>query len=125
MDYFRCSSLILKTLIHPFFWIFLFVFLINQLIENFGYQWPFLHSYLDDFLFIPLFLFGFKFLVRAYVPHQQNYKTPFALIILSVAIFSFFFELSGIGAFDYNVPDGYDILAYASGGLCFYFLFNS
>jgi len=115
----------LKTLVHPFFWIYVFAFLINQTIENFGAPIPFIHSYFDDFLFVPLFLFGFKFLVSAYVLHNENYNVPVVLVVLSVVVFSTYFEILHEITFLQNTPDYYDIIAYAAGGCCFYLFFNS
>ncbi|MDO7873282.1 hypothetical protein Q5H93_00950 [Hymenobacter sp. ASUV-10] len=83
-------------------------------------------SYLADVLALPLILSGALWLMRHVYFRQSGFTLPVAWVISTWAVLSIWFEL----LLPYLQPhtataDGFDVLAYALGGLIFWRWLNS
>ena len=111
----------LKAL-RPVWWICLVVFLLHQLVQKgFGVDIPFVHQYIDPFLSIPIML-GVWMIERRYL------YSPARLTLLETVVGTVFlaliFELLFPVLSDAFTYDPWDFLAYALGGVLFWFRVN-
>ena len=96
----------------------------NRLLGFYGVHVPFIHSYLDDVLVLPIVLGIMLLLFRKYIVLDEHYQFPFMYVIASVMLYA--------SVFEYYLPkhsvrftsDPLDIAAYALGGLFFFFFMN-
>ena len=96
------------------------IFVVNQLLERSGVFIPFVHSYLDDVLAIPIVL-GFTLLFQQQITYRNSqYKFGLAHIIFMIVLLSVYFEWYLPSRYDHHYADVWDILAYVVGGF-FYF----
>ena len=89
------------------------VFLIHQITECFGLHHPFMDSYLDDFLFLPLFLFSVEKMICVFTGYKYTLRIQhevFVAVYAIVLVECIFPVLSNRFIFDY-----YDFLAYFLG----------
>ncbi|HAS36533.1 MAG TPA: magnesium citrate secondary transporter [Flavobacteriales bacterium] len=108
---------VLKTLSSPLFLVASCIFLVNRWSEFYGIYIPFVNSYLDDLMLMPIVLTmalaGMRFII------SSSYRLSLWQISLSTLIFSVFFEYF-IPQFDPRfTADPLDVLAYLIGALAF------
>jgi hypothetical protein len=97
-------------------------FLLNQYIERVLHlQIPFLHSYFDDLLAVPITLGGYQ-LLQEFIVKKKNISISIGIILLCIVIFSFHFEILMPTLSANYYADGWDICMYSIGGI-FYLLF--
>jgi hypothetical protein len=109
----------------PPYWLAAFLlFSANQLLEYAGVFIPFVHSYLDDLLAVPIVL-GFVLCIQ----QQFTYRNPaytlsvYHLIVFVVGL-SWYFEWYLPARYSYHYQDIFDIFAYAIGGMFFWYKMN-
>lgn len=106
-------------------WLFLLtLFFVNQWIEYKGTYIPFLYSYLDDLLVVPLALGAFH-LWQIYVCKKgEDYPLPFPVLLFAVLGFSFHFEFLLPLFSEKYTSDIWDIAMYSTGGILYIVCFN-
>jgi hypothetical protein len=114
----------MKILKHPLFIIAVLLFLLNQVLERTGVFLPYVHSYLDDLLCMPVTLTMALFLQQKFMrsPDYVFSKNHVAVVVIFYAIF---FEVWLPEHSAHYTSDPLDAIAYAAGGLVFYFFINN
>ncbi|AEL25435.1 hypothetical protein Cycma_1681 [Cyclobacterium marinum DSM 745] len=116
---------IMSVLKNPFFWIPCILFWANQYLEKIkGLFLPFLHSYLDDLLAIPVVL-GITLQAFRWM-HQDHQQMIFTKkqIIIGLIYFGLLFEgLLPAWSLVY-VRDPMDLVCYSIGAIYFWFFIN-
>jgi hypothetical protein len=108
------------NLFPPYFIMVSSVFIANQLLERAGIFIPFVHSYLDDMLAIPIVL-GFTLVFQQQVTYRNpKYTFAPAHVVFMVVLLSVYFEWHLPSQHDYHYADPWDVLAYALGGFAFF-----
>ena len=102
-----------------FFLVCLGSFLLFHVSELLGYDNPFLSSYLDDVLAMPLILTTILFTHRFFLEKNQNYCLPVSHIIVSVIFISLVFEILLPGFSGRYTRDFFDIILYSIGAVLF------
>jgi hypothetical protein len=106
---------------HPLFLGACALFLANQMLEFFGVFIPFVHSYLDDLLVMPIFLaLGLTGMRGIY--RNPNGVLKVSHILVATLWISFLFEYWFPSYKANHYADAWDVLAYFSGSLLFYFV---
>ena len=110
---------------NPFFIFPCIVFWINQYVENsLGLFLPYVHSYLDDVMAMPVVL-GFALQVYRWIhPLKDRFAFTKIQILVAVSYFSLIFELLLPIWSETYVRDPWDVLFYGLGAIWFYFLIN-
>ncbi|MFN3951373.1 MAG: hypothetical protein ACK4KT_03105 [Thermaurantimonas sp.] len=101
------------------------IFILNQLLERLGIYVPFVHSYLDDLIAVPITLAITRFIM--YYLHRPTYETlftPFHLVSV-VFMFSIYFEWYLPSRYAFHHRDYFDVVCYAFGGLFYYALLRT
>jgi len=101
----------------------LMVFSVNQFLERLGIGVPFLYSYLDDLIVIPLVLSVYH-LWQMQVRKDPAYRLPLAVPALAFTGFSFHFEWLLPRYSARYTSDVWDIAMYATGALLYMIFFN-
>lgn len=96
-------------------------FILNQWLESERVFIPFIHSYLDDLLCIPVILYPVLLIFRKYVYADKNYSFPFSYILTTAVMLSLAFEVWAPSYSSVYISDKYDIPAYVAGGVFFHF----
>ena len=97
------------------------IFVLNQILLNIGISWFFTKSYLDDFLCFPIAFFIIQWIHRK---SNNEFILPIHHILISIFLFSIFFEIIlPLISIKYT-SDILDVFFYLIGGALFYF-FNS
>lgn len=110
-----------RPLKHPLFIGASVLFLTNQMLEFFGVFIPFVHSYLDDLLVMPIFLALGLAAMRAIYRNLQG-ALKVSHIVIATLWMSFLFEYWFPSYKANHYADAWDVLAYFSGSLLFYFV---
>ena len=115
-----------RNISHPLFILSCFLFLAHQLIQKgFGVHIPFVHSYLDDLLVMPIILTLILVERRKFYGWGKDFVFSLPVTTALVLTFSLIFEL----LFPYLSPeftfDWWDCLAYGIGGVMFYRYLNN
>jgi hypothetical protein len=115
-----------KNVRHPVFIMSCILFLGHQLIQKgFGIDIPFIHSYLDDLLVMPIILTLILVERRRFFGWGENFTFSALETVGLVLGFSLLFEL----AFPYLSSkftfDWYDFIAYGLGGIIYYKYLNT
>lgn len=116
----HCFSPILP----PFFEATLVVFILNQLMESRGIYIPFVHSYLDDLLVVPIMLGGILVFQQQITYRNPAYVFSVGHVVVMVLMLSWYFEWYAPGRKDNHYGDPWDVLAYTIGGVFFYIYQN-
>ena len=102
------------------FWISLFTFVLNQIIETNAIFIPYVHSYLDDVLCSPIVL-GFALYVQQQFTYRNNrYVLSRGMILLFVLWYSLIFEVLLPMTSSSFHADLFDVFAYSLGAYIFY-----
>jgi hypothetical protein len=108
----------LKTIAQPLFLISCTLFGLHKLAESMGYFNPFVDSYLDDLVVIPIFLATALFLMRLLL--GASHRLASSQIWATVVIVSVFFEVIAPEWYpDVFTADWLDVLCYLLGGILF------
>jgi prepilin signal peptidase PulO-like enzyme (type II secretory pathway) len=114
----------MKLLLNPFFLVAIALYLVNRfllpLLNLTDYQIP----YLNDLLCLPVVLTITLWLQQKLFPRTARSRLNRAQVIFAVVYFAIFFEGILPAFSERYTRDYWDILAYAAGGLLFYFFFN-
>lgn len=112
----NCFSLILP----PGFSLAVGVFIVNQLLEARGIYIPYVHSYLDDVLALPIMMCGMLMIQQQITYRNPKYTFSIWHILFMVALLSWYFEWYAPGRKANHYADVFDVAAYAIGGVGFY-----
>lgn len=111
-----------KTLKHPLVFSSILLFLFHQTIERgFSYSIPFLHSYLDDLVSMPIVLGLGTQIIQWIHPIKDLYFLDKTVVLITVIFYSILFE--GILPFvnpSVYTADWIDIVMYSAGAILFY-----
>jgi hypothetical protein len=110
---------------NPYFWLPCILFWANQYLEKVESIFlPFLHSYLDDLLAIPVVL-GITLQVFRWI-HQEKNSMVFTKnqVIIGVLYFGFLFEGLLPAWSPLYVADPWDLACYAAGSFYFWIFIN-
>lgn len=113
----------MQTLRQPVFLICVFLFVVNQGLERAHIHIPFLFSYLDDLLVMPIVLTLALAAERAYF-RDSHFVLPGTYVAGAVGAFSIFFELLLPPFFPKHTADWLDIVAYTLGAILFQLMLN-
>lgn len=113
----------MRALRHPVFIIAVILFITHQVVQKAGIAIPFLHSYLDDLLCMPVVLTLSLVFMRA-LKRKPGYRLKVPLVIFTVAYVAVFFEvlLPRMNARYHG--DAWDLLAYLAGAALWWFTVN-
>ena len=100
------------------------VFIINQVFDHTGVYIPFVHAYLDDLLTLPLSGALILFVQRFVTYRNPAYVLPLWQVAFLWAVFSVWFEWYLPAQSDAYVQNGWDVVAYAVGGVLFHRVIN-
>lgn len=117
---------IMSVLKNPFFWIPCLLFWANQYLEKIQEVFlPFLHSYLDDLLAIPVVL-GITLQIFRWI-HRDNRQLIFTKkqVIIGLVYFGLLFEGLLPAWSAVYVRDPLDLVCYAIGAIYFWFFINN
>lgn len=98
------------------------IFILHQIIENAGIKFSLIDSYLDDFLFLPLFLFSIEIIISFLSKNKFSLTITqkWVVIIFTIIIVEILFPfLSKRFVFDY-----WDFLAYGLGYIFYIGILN-
>ena len=114
----------MKLLLNPFFLLALGLYLVNRyLLDLLGFS-DYKVLYLNDMLCLPIVLTVALWLQQKIFPRSARSRLNVAQVVFTVIYFAVFFE-GILPAFSERFTrDYWDILAYAVGGVIFYFVFN-
>lgn len=100
------------------------IFISNQLLEKANYYTPFIHSYLDDLIAIPITLAITRHIM--FYLHKPTFYSLYSpsQIVVVVCMFSVYFEWYLPSKYSFHYRDYYDIVCYAVGGLGYYILLH-
>jgi hypothetical protein len=111
------------TLKHPLFLISALLFLSNQILERVGVFIPFIHSYLDDLLCMPVTL-SIALFMQQKLAGDSSFTFSKIRVVAVVMFYAIFFELwLPLNSSAYT-SDIMDVAAYGVGGMVFYFFLN-
>jgi len=114
----------MKLLLNPFFLVAIALYLVNRfllpLLNLKYYQVP----YLNDTLCLPVVLTLTLWLQQKLFSRSYRHRLNAVQVIFAVLYFAVFFEGILPILSDRYTRDYWDVLAYAVGGVLFYFLFN-
>ena len=96
----------------------------NRLLEAGGIFIPFVHSWLDDVLCLPVVLYAMLFIFRNFLVLDNSYSFPVIYIVGTVALYSFVFEYYLPRHSNRFIADSNDVICYAIGGIVFYLFLN-
>ena len=113
-----------SVLRNPVFVVAAVLFSINFVLDRTGPTIPFVHSYLDDLLFLPLSLGLILLVQRAVTFRNTTYVLPWWQIIAAFAFFTVWFEWYLPQQSERYTGDWWDVLAYALGGALFVWRIN-
>lgn len=107
--------------IFPPFWLIAFIiFTINQIVEYFGIYIPYIHSYLDDVLAVPIVL-GFTLSIQQQFTYRNlDYTFSVFHVIFFTLGLSWYFEWYLPQVYTYHYQDILDVVAYALGAWFFW-----
>jgi hypothetical protein len=115
----------MSVLKNPFFIISCVLFWINQFLERvLGIFIPYVHSYLDDLLAMPVVLGITLQAFRLFHPLKDRFIFTKSHIIIAVVYFSLIFEVLLPMKSDTYTRDPWDVLCYAIGAVAFYYWIN-
>jgi hypothetical protein len=114
----------MRALQHPLFIISVLLFLLNQILERAGVFLPYIHSYLDDLLCMPVTLTIALFLQQKFT-RSPAYIFSKNHVVVVVIFYAIFFEVWLPKQSAHYTSDPLDAIAYAAGGLVFYFFINN
>jgi len=115
----RLTKVFILSVFPPFWFWCSAIFILNQFLEAGGVFIPYVHSYLDDILAIPIVL-GFTLAFQ----QQFTYRNPkYTFSIWHSLIFllglSWYFEWYLPSVYNHHYRDPWDIVAYAAGAVFF------
>jgi hypothetical protein len=106
---------ILSSFSNPIFLCLAAVFLGHQLAQRIDLSTPFLRSYLDDFLALPL-LFFFTTMVMRLVFNRPKLQLDWPMMLTGFILLVVVFEVVLPNYSTVYTRDGWDVVAYAAGG---------
>lgn len=112
----------MKLLTHPLFAGSVVLFVLNQIIEYLGIFIPFIHSYLDDLLFMPIVLTLSLLLQRIIL--GWKYRLSTIHLLFSFVYVSVVMEVVLPLIYSRFIADPFDVLMYGSGIILFQMLLN-
>ena len=93
------------------------IFIANQYLQRIaGIHIPFLYSYLDDLLAVPITLATYQFLMH-YIRKEKNNPVSLAMVVVCIAGFTFHFEVLMPLLSARYTSDIWDIMMYLTGGI--------
>ena len=113
-----------QYLLNPVLVVCTLVFAINQVFDHTGVYIPFVHAYLDDFLTLPLSGALILFVQRFLTYRNPAYVLPVWQVAFLWLVFSVWFEWYLPQQSAAYVQNGWDVVAYALGGVLFQFTIN-
>ncbi len=115
----------MSVLKNPHFWILALLFWVNQYLEKIQCIFiPFIHSYLDDLLAMPVILGTTLQIFRWIYKNGISYIFTKTQIVIGTAYISFLFEVLLPQWSDRYTADPWDVLCYGLGAVYFYFFIN-
>src|SRR4051794_32303200 len=114
----------MKTLTQPLFVISFLLFISNQIIERIGIVIPWVHSYLDDLLCMPVTLTVALFMQQKFTNSPSYIFSKYKIIAVCI-FYAVYFEVWLPTIYCRYTSDVLDVIAYATGGLVFYFFLNN
>ena len=111
----------MEPLRHPLFIGSVALFLLNQALQYLDWALPFLSSYGDDFVFLPILLTCALSINRI---RSSRYTLPGSHIFTAFLFISFFFEIVLPEIKSDSVRDEFDLFAYGAGAALFYYFIN-
>ena len=102
--------------------IYFIVFITHQIAEKLGFNNSFIDSYLDDFLFLPLFLFTLELIISVLSQLKFElsiYQKVFTIILILTVVEALFPIISNRFIFDW-----FDFLAYGLGYIFYIGILN-
>ena len=105
------------------FWISLSLFTIHQIVEHW-WSIPWVHAYLDDIL-APAIVLGFAlFFFQTIFPADPQFTLHWSWILVFVIWYALLFEWYFPSKDARHYADIYDVLAYLSGAVLFFYFGN-
>lgn len=114
----------MSVLKNPYFWLPALLFWVNQYLERIQeILIPFIYSYLDDLLAMPVIL-GITLQFFRWIYRKNTFTLTKTQILIGTAYISFLFEVLLPQWSDRYTADPWDILCYGLGAVYFYFFIN-
>ncbi|MEM0996619.1 MAG: hypothetical protein AAGN35_06055 [Bacteroidota bacterium] len=113
-----------NLLFHPVFAASLIIYLVLFALKKAEIYLPFISDYAADFLTMPVVLTLALLGIRRSRADRRNYTFPWTYVAFAVAMYAFLFEFLFPRLTERFTADPWDILAYAMGGVVFYFTVN-
>lgn len=113
-----------NPLTHPLFIGSILIYLVLIILKKSGIYIPFVSDYIADFLVMPVVLTVALWAVRRTGEDRKSYTFQWWHVAIAVGLYGFLFEWLFPRMTDRFTADPWDLLAYAAGGLVFYFLMN-
>ncbi|MFL5729784.1 MAG: magnesium citrate secondary transporter [Cytophagaceae bacterium] len=111
----------MRNLKDPYFLFFCFLFAANKVVELNGIFIPFIHSYMDDLICLPVLSTITLFVFREFIYGTDDYFFPLFYLITAVVMLTVVFEIILPASTKGHTADLWDILAYSLGAVFFYF----
>ena len=109
---------------HPLFISSVLVYAVLLVMKKTGVYVPFISDYLADFLVMPVVLSVAMFGVRRTGEGRTQYRFAWWHVAGAVVLYGFLFEWAFPMITDRFTADPWDLLAYAAGGVLFFFGMN-
>ena len=110
---------------NPFFFIPVLIFAVNQILERFFKIFiPWVHSYLDDLLAMPVILGITLQIYRKIHPKKDAFSFSKTQILVALIYVSLVFELILPHFSNTYISDTYDLVCYTFGAGYFFFFIN-
>ncbi len=107
-------------IVPPGFSFLLMIFALNQLVETKGIYIPYIHSYLDDLIAVPIMMGGMLVFQQQITYRKPSYTFSKWHVVFMVLLLSLYFEWYAPGRKDNHYADVFDVLAYSIGGVVFF-----
>jgi len=102
-----------------------FLYLVIRYLRRIHQIIPFVNSYLNDILCLPIILGLVLFIIRKWVIRNPDYYFSIYHILFTAVVFSLYFEWY-LPQRDFRfTSDFFDVLAYFSGGILFFLYFQN
>jgi hypothetical protein len=88
-----------------------------------GIQIPFIHSYLDDLLAVPVTLGAYQ-IWKNEILKKKDFKITFPMVLLSIAAFTFHFEILMPKLSAKYISDIWDVACYLAGAIFFIIVYH-
>ena len=114
-----------NSFIPPFFRFALSAYLLLFILKKAGIYLYFISDYVADFLTLPVVLAITLIIIRKVLPNQKIYSFKVWHVLYTVVLYGFLFEWVFPKLDKSATADPWDLLAYALGGVVFWFWMNN